>query len=373
MLCSVCHAPILRRYYRNDEVGAICPTCHARLPKCAHCGKGVVHPVQDGPRAFCAACFQSVAPCVLCGHRIGRKSWTVQDMGVVCDTCWTASAKCSACGRPTLHPRGVIGADGRGKQFCEACWAHAERCASCGIPLSGRSWESEMWPGRKFCDACYSKRDQCYFCAMPVLQGGFRYHDGRVACDACRSTAFDDTSRLPDLDRDARAWLQEHLALFLRPPEVVPVHLAGPDRIAVILGHAWRPTPGFDGRERGLFHFEVTRTLQGGVEIGRKESFAIYVEMGLPEAEVFGVMVHELTHLWQFDNYPQDGVDRRWLEGLACWTQFHALRDAGHTQQAEWIASNRDPIYGDGFRQVKAIEDEEGFGGTVAAVLAALR
>lgn len=373
MLCGVCHSPIVRRYYKNDEVGAICAACFEGLPKCDHCGKALVHPIQDGPRAFCAACFQHVAPCVLCGHRIGRKSWTVQDMGVVCEACWTASARCTACGRPTLHPRGVVGPDGRGKQFCEECWANAERCAACGIPLSGTFWTSEAWPDRKFCDDCHSKRDQCDFCAMPVLQEGFRYPDGRVACATCHATAFEDEGKLPDLDREARGWLQERLAFFLRPPETVPVSLAGADRIAQIVGHAWHPTPGFDGRERGLFSSEVTRILEGAKEVRRDEKLAIYLESGLPQADVYGVMVHELTHLWQFDNYPHDGVDRRWVEGLACWAQYHALREAGHTTEAEWIAINRDPIYGDGFRQVKALEERAGFGGTVAAVLQALR
>ncbi len=241
-----------------------------------------------------------------------------------------------------------------------------DHCACCGESIEGRFSSFPTAPERHFCQACMQGYERCDFCSAPVGATPRRYADHRAACPRCASTAVSDTAQTEALAERARTWLTQRMGMPLRPASECPITLLDADEMAHLHGHEFRPSRGYDPREAGTFRFSGTTDADGNPLSG---SFTIFVEEGQPEAELYGTIVHELTHLWQFDHFPRSGVDPTWVEGLACWCAYHAQRDAGHEEGSRRIALSKDPIYGDGFRKVLALEQQVGMEGTVAAVL----
>jgi hypothetical protein len=246
-----------------------------------------------------------------------------------------------------------------GLTWCGDCLAEAATCHACGHVLGEKHYRIERRPEHKFCESCVERADCCDFCQQPVPDGGYTYSDGRISCDECRATAVVAVAIVSQLEAQARQWIGERLGWNLPGGGECPVHLVDSNRIAEIQGKAFDATPGFDVRERGLFSALTTRRFSGS-RVQEDHTFNIYLELGLPRNDAFGTTVHELVHLWQFGHFPRP-VHRKYLEGLACWGQYHALLDHGHTAAAESVARRRDPIYGGGFQVVKQLEEEIGF------------
>lgn len=361
--CDYCRQPIQGQYVRFGDGTVCCPSCKARLRACGLCGK----PMTSRGKV-CDACAVDAKRCALCDGVITGQYWTFESAGVFCARCHDAAPRCARCGAPAVNPHKVAR---RGAEVvCGRCWDEAERCAACAVVLTGRYSTYGSDADRKYCASCTETGEKCDFCGAPVGKGGHRYRDGRASCAACRETAVVDHRTLLGLERDARAWLQRRLGVRLRPTSECPVELVSAKQLAKLQQKRFAATPGFDGRERGLFQAAVTRRLRGDQEVGRTEVLAIYVEDGLPLAEAYGTMVHELTHLWQHDHFPERDVDRRYVEGLACWMQYHALKDRGFSAAAERVEQRDDAVYGAGFRLVRDIERRVGPGGTLGEVVA---
>jgi len=300
----------------------------------------------------------------LCRDILTGRYYKHEKVGCFCSQCKDDSKQCQRCGVPSLSAL-----EQGGMTWCRDCYNEAPTCHSCGDVLGRKSFSLDRWPDRRFCMECTHDAEKCDFCAQPVSGDGFTYPDGRVSCDECRATAVTDIAVALELEIQARQWMGKRLRWAMRPSPECPFHLVGADEIAEIQGKAFVATPGFDQRERGLFSVRTT-TYRKGVEfMGDKHEFGIYLETGLPRAEAYGTAVHELVHLWQFDNYPKKPVHRQYMEGLACWAQYHALLDAGQSAHAERLLANPDPIYGGGLRMIKQMEDSVGFDALPGAVV----
>jgi hypothetical protein len=307
--------------------------------------------------------------CSFCDNEIDGRYLEFEDGTLCCEACDARLPRCTRCARPAAELREFESADGS-VRLCSTCWDETDRCWSCGIPLTGEYFITERAPDRKFCKQCMTERDKCDFCSSPVASGGHTYPDGRLSCNACRATAVTELTELQGLDSEARSFLTGRFGLKLRPSTECPVFLADADEIARLQHKRFIATPGFDARERGLFTSRVEERVRAGRVEERQEELAIYVETGLPRNETYSTCVHELTHLWQFDHFPGDREpDRRFVEGLACWMQYHALLDRGARAEAEHVAANPDPIYGGGFRLVREIEEQCGADRTVGELL----
>ena len=128
-----------------------------------------------------------------------------------------------------------------------------------------------------------------------------------------------------------------------------PVGLEHAASIARMNGRTFVPQPGFTPRLIGFF----AASLATGAT-------AVFVEQGTPRSIAYGVVVHELTHLWQWHNWPRDRP-RVFTEGLAMWVEYHALLDAGAIHAARHAELYGDPVYGLGFRIALAAERDVGF------------
>jgi hypothetical protein len=200
---------------------------------------------------------------------------------------------------------------------------------------------------RRFCGPCSSAEPRCDFCNVPVgPRGGTAWPDGRKACRDCWSTAVTSTEELASLAAMGRAWMKGRLGM--ETPEC-PLLLEHAAAIAKMHGFPFRPVAGFNPRPIGFFR----KPVDGATS-------AVFIEHGTPRAIAYGVVAHELTHLWQWHSWSRDRPITL-VEGLAMWVEYHALLDCGAIFAARHSERYGDPVYGLGFRIALALEREVGF------------
>ena len=104
-----------------------------------------------------------------------------------------------------------------------------------------------------------------------------------------------------------------------------------------------------------------THTLNG--QVVRTEVNGIAVLRGLPSTLFLGVCVHELGHAW---------LALQGIRGLPGWAEegfcellsyqfYNELNTDESRYHATNIEKNSDPVYGEGFRRVRAIAERMGF------------
>lgn len=366
--CSVCTQPLLERYMKTERLGAVCLPCYEGLETCVRCQGPFVEGVHDNGRAFCKPCYQTGERCGICGEICVGTRWSHPRVAHICKTCHDTLPHCQRCSAPTRAGR-AIHPETPDAVLCTRCWLDAERCHACFAPLTTRYITFSHAPERKFCPNCYDQAKRCDFCAEPMREDAAHlYPDGRLSCEECRATAVTELRELRKLQAQARRWLQDTLALSPRSAADCPIHLVDSAGLARLQDKRFSATAGFDARERGLFVAHTRTLTRGDTVIRREENLSIYVESGLPRHEALGTMTHELIHLWQFDHFPQE-VALEIVEGLACWAQYHILRDVGAERSAQRVAINPDPIYGGGYRELAAMEARVGKERTVATLL----
>jgi hypothetical protein len=118
--------------------------------------------------------------------------------------------------------------------------------------------------------------------------------------------------------------------------------------------------------ERGQSHslgatMSKTYALDGRVV--RSEVTGVAVLLGLPSTLFQGVTVHELGHVWLIVQGIQDLPS--WAEEGFCellsYRYYSELNTPEGRYRATSIERNSDPIYGEGFRRIRARADAMGF------------
>lgn len=99
-----------------------------------------------------------------------------------------------------------------------------------------------------------------------------------------------------------------------------------------------------------------------GVAIRAKDGkYTIYIENGAPRNAFIATLVHEITHIWQYENWKDHKIVQMYgkenaiavYEGMAKWVEIQYLYLIGEHMQAkrsELITYERDDVYGKGFR-----------------------
>lgn len=224
--------------------------------------------------------------------------------------------------------------------------ADSDRCHACKVSLATPALHRPPDP-RRYCAGCVAEPGRCDFCAMPVgKRGGNVWPDGRTSCDDCWSTALGHAEELEELDVMGRAWMERKLGMRMPP---CPLYLEHAAAIAEMHGDVFRPSADFTPRRIGFF-----RKAQHPLGI------AVFIEHGTPRSIAYGVLVHELTHLWQAENWAVEPIPTI-VEGLAMWVEYQALLAVGAIHAARTTELYGDPIYGLGFRIALAVEKEVGF------------
>ena len=182
----------------------------------------------------------------------------------------------------------------------------------------------------------------CDFCGAKVPNSELMMlDDGRMRCPECSKDAVDSTARFNEICAKVKQAFLTHLGIDFRNisheaclVSAVELHKAA--------GREFSITNGYD-----------IRALVGLAMNAQKNVF--FVENGYKPDRTFGIIAHELTHIWQYND---DGfkkvrkTNEDLVEGLAVWTDLFLSEKNGAAgiddQRTAWLA--RTDQYGRGLR-----------------------
>jgi len=118
--------------------------------------------------------------------------------------------------------------------------------------------------------------------------------------------------------------------------------------IARRTGEKFVATPGVDPRVLGF----ASKT---------REGYSLFIENGSPKLAATVTMAHELTHIWQYQNWNEKqtvehyGADKRLpvYEGMSTWVQvqyLYFIKEFDYARRQEEYTRSRTDEYGEGFR-----------------------
>ena len=185
----------------------------------------------------------------------------------------------------------------------------------------------------------------CDFCRKKMKNSEMQQlRDGRMRCPDCSQDAVDTDVDFRKLCEQVKAAFKTHLGIdFSCIPHnaklvtAVELHKAN--------GRKFSITNGYDVRDFI------------GLACDR-DTDVFYVEDGYKPDKTYGIIAHELTHIWQYNN--PDFIKLRksheeLVEGLAVWTDLYLSEKNGvkhiEASRASWLA--RDDEYGKGLRFIQ--------------------
>lgn len=184
----------------------------------------------------------------------------------------------------------------------------------------------------------------CDFCNRKMKNSEMqRLKDGRMRCPDCSVDAIDTYEQFHKLCDEAKGLFKTHLGIDFG---TIPFKENLVSAVALHKRHGseFSITNGYDVRKLVGFAWNS----EGG---------AIYVEDGRKSGETLGIIIHEMTHIWEFsdDEFKKiRATNEDWLEGLAVWTDLYLSEKAGVATMEErkegWLA--RDDEYGRGLKLI---------------------
>ena len=289
--------------------------------------------------------------CAACSTPIGHTTYHKKDGKYYCEKCYDKmfAARCAHCGEP-IKGDGIITS---GNNYHAKCYYDyiATKCSICGEIIVGEYY-SDFW-GNSYHKAHLDTMHRCDYCGRMIsdrlTSGGREYDDGRYACNLCRKTAVDDKAEASRLLDSARTLLELEKIDFSM--DKVKLHLVDRNKLnEVSKGNA-------DFQEGFTFYQWTTKS-----DVITSRKFDIYILNGMPRNHYISVAAHELMHVWQHYNAPQEN-DKQLCEGSCNYASYLVLKylSGEFTRYlTHKIERNEDPIYGEGFRRVKALVDANG-------------
>lgn len=307
-IVSKAPAKALVTTYEEKVVEFIDPSTKT-YPVCNECKNKIPHgrhyiQMKDG-RTFCSqTCFKANLPeCEVCGTRFTR--------GLVKDNHFICSQTCLA-----------------------ATWP---KCQSCGV--RSMVWQVLPENNEVYCPTCLTYK-RCHSCLRPD-----RYakdlKDGRYLCRTCQKSAVADNNKAVKLIVDVRDLMQRKID--------IPVETKGVNFTLCTPKELRKATPTrYTGQEPG------TVTADNGV-------FGILILDSLSEAKFIETAAHQLAVLWVETNYPNIGDDAV-KQGFGEWVAAQVNTLYGRAEMNVRMENNQDPYYGEGYRRVKKMIEQKGFG-----------
>ena len=192
----------------------------------------------------------------------------------------------------------------------------------------------------------------CDFCGTEIF--GVEYEtlaDGRDRCLHCSRTAIKSGEEFKRIFEDVRRNMESFFGIRLNV--AVQVEMVNAKTLHKRLGHSFTPTPTQDGRVLGVAIKD------------RRGNFSLLVENGSPRMASIMTMAHELTHIWQYVNWNDRAIRRRYgrkmeleiYEGMAKWVEVqyaYLINEPALAKRTEIITAFRDDEYGRGFLRYRA-------------------
>jgi hypothetical protein len=208
--------------------------------------------------------------------------------------------------------------------------------------------------GTRFCKEHQHQFPHCTYCGRlvpPQEQEAGRSRE-EIRCAVCRSTAIESADEARPIFKKLIQWVGSQGLRYNNLP--LTLELCGREKLAHYLS------------ERGLSHslgatMSKTYSLDGRVV--RSEVTGVAVLLGLPATLFQNVTIHELGHVWLIVQGIQDLPS--WAEEGFCELLSYRYSSGLNTPEGRYHAAsierNSDPIYGEGFRRIRARADAMGF------------
>jgi len=289
----------------------------------------------------------------------------------------SADRVCKACGQPvtgayfeasgnTYHPehfrcaqcdRPIVTAsytEYKDRNYHNDCFRDhvALRCDLCGGVIQGE-YVIDFW-GNAYhlhhqgeapcCDSCSR------FISEKLTGGGVRYDDGRYICNICRPTSVTDVEEILHMVDEVAGHLRK---LGMKVDyKGMRVHLVGREQMRDLSGEHSEGLRGFTdySEDWRIFGKSGNRHID------------VYFLYAMPRMELLSTIAHELAHVYRFNQGRFDGY-RPWVEGSCNYAAYLVLGRYPGRESAFYratMAQNQDPVYGEGFRRVKRLAEEEG-------------
>lgn len=183
---------------------------------------------------------------------------------------------------------------------------------------SGSSYDPAA-PGVHYCD----------FCGIQLQPGAYDVlDDGRERCSDCGKDAIRYAWQFKKLFKETLHEMETIFGITFR--EKIKAHMVNAKKVNHDTGFI--PTPQFDPRTVGYAQPK-----------GDKGINCIYMENGAPRWNIKTTIVHEMTHIWQFENW-SDQEKQEWFsspaidlvahEGMAVWAEIQYLVSLGELDKA---------------------------------------
>jgi phage FluMu protein Com len=316
-------------------------------PVCANCGQ----PVRgEYLQALGKVWHPEHFVCKGCGRPIRGQSFSVHDGAPYHAECYDqfVAPRCAHCGKPLIGKYIVHD----GASYHTECYSQfvAPRCAYCGKPLVS-GWVTDHW-GTQYCPEHQQQYPHCEYCGRLVSPQQQEHGAEVVRCPTCRSSAVETIEEARPLYERVKRWANSQGLTYSNLP--LGLELCDRAKLAQLL------------RERGGSHslgVTMGNTYTQDGHVIRTEVSGVAILHGLPATLFQGVTMHELGHVWlivhRIQNLPA------WAEEGFCEVLAYRYYQYLNTPEAHYHASstekNPDPIYGDGFRRVRALVDKHGF------------
>lgn len=99
-----------------------------------------------------------------------------------------------------------------------------------------------------------------------------------------------------------------------------------------------------------------------GLAQGVGRDYTVYFYRHMSIVAFTDILAHELLHIWQYDhNIHPDSLHCEGFCNLGSWFILNAIGNPESKARMKWLENSRDPIYGDGFRLMKAFYDRGGW------------
>lgn len=320
------------------------------MPRCKYCGQPVWG---EYIIALDAHWHPEHFLCAGCGQPLGTGNYLLGQGQPYHKECYVAyqAPRCAHCGQ------GIVGAymQHDGRSYHNTCFREnvAPRCVYCQKPLLGR-YLIDAW-GDKFCPEHENQYPHCSFCSrlIPPAQQtpGWQEYES-LRCLVCRATAIDTAEQAQPLFSQCKQWIGQQGFRFNQLP--LSLKLCERTKLLTLFGGRSENHP------LGVT-LTSTRVQDGRVIESRVEGVAVL--QGMPALLFAGVVLHELGHVWLtvhgIESLPQ------WAEEGFCQLLSHryyaGLGTLEARQRVTSLENETDPIYGDGFRHVRALSDQMGF------------
>ena len=186
----------------------------------------------------------------------------------------------------------------------------------------------------------------CDFCGCEIY--GVEYEtlaDGRERCINCGRTAIKTGEEFKKIFDDVKRNLESFFGIKINTG--IRVEMVNSKKLHRRLGKAFIPTPKSDGRVLG-------------VAISDKSGYTLMVENGSPRMASMLTMAHELTHIWQYLNWKDKDIVKKYgknlrlevYEGMAKWVEIqyaYLINEPAVAKREELITALRKDEYGRGF------------------------